>query len=127
MTPETREELARAMKPNERDELMIEIGLHYVLRSPPSVTTGALAPIIERLVAERVAALTAERDAAMDFYNMAKSNTADYERVVIAMGERRATAAIVAWLKGCDERACEAAAWAVERGDHLTAHKPLDT
>ena len=46
------------MTPDERDELMIEIGLHYVLRSPPSVTTDAIAPIIERLVAERVAAET---------------------------------------------------------------------
>ncbi len=50
MTPETREELARAIAPNARDWSARYRGARK--------TADAIAPIVERLVAERVAAET---------------------------------------------------------------------
>lgn len=91
------------------------------------------AATIEALQAERDAALArvdaalAERDKAEEWLKMAKSNTADYERVVMGMGRREATAAIVAYTKRLrhDEafyRVCvemDNLAARIERGDHL--------
>ncbi len=114
MTPETREELARAIAPNARDW-----SARY---RDARKTADAIAPLIERMVAERVAALNAERDASV----AALQTQARRSRALgITEGERRATAAIVADLKRMFvRRKYSTLAARYERGEHITEAKP---
>jgi tagatose-1,6-bisphosphate aldolase non-catalytic subunit AgaZ/GatZ len=110
MTPETREELARAIAPNARDW-----SARY---RDARKTADAIAPIIERLVAERVAALTAERDAAVAMLaEITPSRLIGESHVPYPEGK---TTVLMSWDWLRRVRA-------IERNDHLTAHKPLDT
>ena len=83
-------------------------------------TTAAVAI---RGAMDRLATVEAERDAAVKCVEADDKIVAAFDPAIAearAEGERRATAAIVAWLRGCVPRAIALEfSDAIERGDHL--------